>query len=295
MGRFLQIPKVMYLQEPFRDLYEAAPPLIWAAPWTVFKPRSLRYWYGQWIDTLQMHNKRVQVREEAFWMSHYDQILVNSQFSRESLIRTYNLDSRVCYLGIDTLKFSNSGSKKETFVVGLGNVWYNKRVEFAVEAVGSIDSEKRPKLLWIGNFSDDEYRQKIQDKASDLKVDLEFKVLVTDEQLTDLLSRAAVMIYTSHLEPFGYAPLEANACGTGVVAIAEGGVRETVADPRSGVLIQGLDAVEFGRAILKFTNDLDHASDFGCGAVEYVRSRWSQKDAIDRLELELSRILTLSR
>ncbi len=45
------------------------------------------------------------------------------------------------------------------------------------------------------------------------------------------------MLYTSQLEPFGLAPLEANSCGTPVVAVAEGGVRETIKDGLNGFLV----------------------------------------------------------
>ena len=45
--------------------------------------------------------------------------------------------------------------------------------------------------------------------------------LVSDEALVDRLIRAAVMLYASRPEPFGFAPLEANACGVPGVAVAE--------------------------------------------------------------------------
>ena len=45
--------------------------------------------------------------------------------------------------------------------------------------------------------------------------------------MTQIHSTAA-MLYAPRLEPFGLAPLEANACGLPVIAVPEGGVRETV-------------------------------------------------------------------
>jgi len=45
------------------------------------------------------------------------------------------------------------------------------------------------------------------------------------------------MVYSARLEPFGLAPLEANACATPVVAVAEGGVRESIRNGVNGVLI----------------------------------------------------------
>ena len=70
-----------------------------------------------------------------------------------------------------------------------------------------------------------------------------------------------MMIYASHLEPFGYAPLEANACGTAVVALAEGGIRETMNHPHCGVLIPNLDRDALGRALLSYCSDLSFAAE----------------------------------
>jgi glycosyltransferase involved in cell wall biosynthesis len=50
------------------------------------------------------------------------------------------------------------------------------------------------------------------------------KVRVSDKELPSFLSRASMLLYVFRLEAFGLAPLEANACGMPVVAIAEGGV-----------------------------------------------------------------------
>jgi len=60
---------------------------------------------------------------------------------------------------------------------------------------------------------------------------------VSDEELVEVLNRATALVYTSRLEPFGFAPLEANACATPVVAVAEGGVRETMRNGVNGILV----------------------------------------------------------
>jgi len=295
MANYCRLPNLLYLAEPYRQLYEACPQLPWAAQQQEYRPFSPLYWSRLGLELLDLHGKRVQVREELAWVKSYDQVLVNSLFSRESLMRAYNLDSRVCYLGVDTAGFQPTGAAKEPFVIGLGNIDFNKRPLLAVQAVGTIPPRNRPKLLWVGNYADCDYLEILKKEVDRLGVDFDFKVMIPDQELHDLLSRAAVMIYTSHLEPFGYAPLEANACGTGVVAIAEGGVRETVGNPASGILVANSNPEELADGLLKFTSDLDFATKFGRATRAYVQEHWSQEQAMDRLEAEMERLLMTPR
>lgn len=291
MANYSPLPNILYLAEPYRQLYEASPQLPWAVPEREYRPFSPRYWSQVALELLNLHGKRVQVREELAWVKSYDQVLVNSLFSRETMLRTYHVDSRVCYLGVDTDNLYPTGAAKEPFVIGLGNIDFNKRPLLAVQAVGAIPKGARPKLVWVGNYAEPDYLKTIQAEADRLGVDFSFKIMIPDQELRDLLSRAAVMIYTSHLEPFGYAPLEANACGTGVVAIAEGGVRESVGNPASGVLVPNAIPVELAAALLKFTSNLGLATEFGRKARTYVVEHWSLEKAMDRLEAEMDRLL----
>jgi glycosyltransferase involved in cell wall biosynthesis len=292
IAQYCSIPAVLYLQEPLRELYEARPVLPWEAPEYSFRPSSPHYWNTLTRELLQLHGKRVQVREERKWASLYTRILVNSAFSRESLLRAYNLDSTVCYLGVDTDGFRPSGALKEAFVIGLGNICDNKRPLFAIECIAAMPQPIRPKLVWVGNSVDTLYLEQVQQRAREAGVHFSPQVLISDGDLRNLLSRAAVMIYTSLLEPFGFAPLEANACGTGVVAIAEGGVRETIVNQKNGILIPNLNAQAFAQQLAKFTDDLPFATEFGKRARRVVEDCWGAQPAADRLHAELSATLS---
>jgi glycosyltransferase involved in cell wall biosynthesis len=120
--------------------------------------------------------------------------------------------------------------------------------------------------------------------AANCGVRLTVKVRVSDSELVSLLSRAAMLLYTSRLEPFGLAPLEANACGAPVVCIAEGGVRESIVHGRNGLLIAGDDSRELGRAIECLIDNPLLAQKLRDTSVAHVRTNWSLKRAIDSLE-----------
>lgn len=53
-------------------------------------------------------------------------IFINSKYGRETVLRIYNIDSKVCYLGIDTDYYKPAGEPKENFVVGPGSIYHAK-------------------------------------------------------------------------------------------------------------------------------------------------------------------------
>jgi D-inositol-3-phosphate glycosyltransferase len=69
------------------------------------------------------------------------------------------------------------------------------------------------------------------------------------EQLAEHYRAADVTVVPSHSESFGLVALEAQACGTPVVAAAVGGLRTAVRDGVSGVLVDGHDPADYAAAI----------------------------------------------
>jgi glycosyltransferase involved in cell wall biosynthesis len=289
IGRYVKIPKVLYLQEPSRWLYEAMPRLPWLALPESSKPwwQSRSYTLSHLNNFFQVQALRLQARAELENARSYDRILVNSLFSRESVQRAYGLDSQVCYLGIDTHLFQPLHLPRQNMVVGLGAIYPGKGIERAVRSLGTIEPSERPSLVWIGNFAAPYYLDEIEKLASSLGVTFVSKVRISDAEIVTLLNQASVMIYTPKLEPFGFAPLEANACETPVVAIAEGGVRETVQDGINGFLIDGFDPIEIGMAIFKLITNTELAIEMGKKARDIVIEKWSLSSAIDNIDRAL--------
>jgi len=293
IGRYVKTKKVLYLQEPNRGLYEAGGDgLPWVAipavsrPW--MHPRSyLRWFLGDLIHTRQL---RILARDERLNASAFDLILVNSYFSRESLLRAYGLDSTVCYLGVDTQLFVNHRYPRENFVVSVGQLFLNKNVEFVIKAVAKI-GVPRPRLVWIANRGADWYYEKMRSLAESHRVTFEARVRIDDNELVDFLNRATAMVYAPRLEPFGLAPLEANACGLPVVAVAEGGVRETIVDGVNGLLVQHQPQM-MAHAIQRLAHDKDLAAQLSKNGSKIVHEKWSVNSAVERLERQLTQAAT---
>jgi glycosyltransferase involved in cell wall biosynthesis len=99
------------------------------------------------------------------------------------------------------------------------------------------------------------------------------------------------MVYTSRLEPFGYAPLEANACETPVVGIAEGGIRESIEPGINGSLIDTGDPIALCQCIMRHVDNLDVSRDEGIKARDHIIKRWHVEAGVDRLEMHLVEVL----
>jgi glycosyltransferase involved in cell wall biosynthesis len=163
----------------------------------------------------------------------------------------------------------------------LGGFYRHKNPELAIRSVGEV-KQNRPKLLWIGNMVDEKYWLEMVELARSLDVTLELKKMVTDEQLVQLLSGAICMIYSSNLEPFGFAPLEANACGTPVIAVAEGGVRETIIHGKNGFLVNQKPK-EIAHFILQLTDNQEIRKKISSFAIVNVKENWSLSSCSERI------------
>jgi glycosyltransferase involved in cell wall biosynthesis len=232
----------------------------------------------------------VLARDERLNASAFDLILVNSYFSRETLLRVYGLDSTVCYLGVDTHLFVNHHYERENFVIGMGEMSPHKNVEFIIKAVSKI-APPRPRVVWIANMGADWYYEKMRSLAESYEVPFEARASIDDNELVEILNRATAMVYAPRLEPFGFAPLEANACGLPVVAVAEGGVRETIEDGVNGLLVQHQPEA-IAHAIERLTQDKDLATQLSKNGSKIVQEKWSVNAAVERLERELVQAAT---
>jgi glycosyltransferase involved in cell wall biosynthesis len=283
IGRFVDMPSVHYLQEPYRWLYEAMPNPFWAAP----EKRSLTVEGLKDIyrDIRKVRSGRIQVREEVRNARAFGRILCNSYFSRESILRAYGLDAQVCYLGVDTERFSLGPDERQDFVVGLGSFTREKNPRLCIEAIGRMKGS-RPALVWVGNFAHADYLAEMMALAEARGVDLQPRINIPDAELLGYVQAARAMIYAPRLEPFGLAPIEAGACGTAVVAVAEGGVRETVVDGVNGLLADG-EPDALAAALERVCGDPELARNLGREGRRLAETKWSHAASTDRLVAKL--------
>lgn len=101
-------------------------------------------------------------------------------------------------------------------------------------------------------------------------------------ELADWYRAATVLMAPSHSESFGLAALEAQACGTPVVAARVGGLRTVVRDGFSGLLVDGHDPADYARAIRCLAANPARLRELGEGALRHA-SAFGWGATVDRL------------
>jgi D-inositol-3-phosphate glycosyltransferase len=89
-------------------------------------------------------------------------------------------------------------------------------------------------------------------------------------ELADWYRAATAVLVPSHSESFGLVALEAQACGTPVVAAAVGGLRTAVRDGISGVLVDGHDPADYASVLAKLVAAPGRLAALSRGAVEHA-------------------------
>lgn len=146
-----------------------------------------------------------------------DAMIANSQFTRARIRKFYGCDAKVIYPPVDMDYFSLGGSKQD-FYLTVGRMVPYKRMDLIVDAFAEMPDKK---LLVIG---DGPQRYKIKSRGLANVSVLGHQPL---QVVRDHMQRAKAFIFAAE-EDFGITPIEAQACGTPVIAYGRGGCLETV-------------------------------------------------------------------
>lgn len=148
-----------------------------------------------------------------------DHFIANSNFIARRIEKTYRRESHVIYPPIEISRFT-PGTHKEDFYLAASRLVPYKRIDLIVESFNQLPDKK---LIVIGDGPEFE---KIKSKAGP---NVSMTGYQSDEFLISHLQRAKAFIFAAE-EDFGLMPLEAQACGTPVIAFGKGGALETVRD-----------------------------------------------------------------
>jgi glycosyltransferase involved in cell wall biosynthesis len=271
--RHLKVRSLYYMNEPRRQSFEPG-----YRP-AVHTPPIRRI--------VTSGRERVLRRQDRLAVAAADHIATNSYYSAESIERAYGRSASVCYLGIDTATFDvvagDQPAADHPTVISVGALDPVKGHDLVVRSLGLLPAGRRPALRVVYERCDPAYRVELQALAAANGVDLQLHFGITDSKLAALYREASATVLAARLEPFGLVPLESLACGTPVVAVREGGYRETVEHEVNGFLVDRSPA-EIAQAVDRVLNGgINRTAD---QLRSTVVPRWGWDDAAKR-QLEL--------
>lgn len=192
-----------------------------------------------------------------------DKIVTNSKFIRKNIIKYYGRNATVCKLGVDCRIFKPYKAKKSQMLF-IGNKTKAEGYLLLKYSLKLIPKNKQPKL-----------------KILYFKKDI--PKIRNDEKLAKEYSRSIATLCLDYNEPFGLKALESMACGTPVIAVEEGGYKESVLNGRTGIFISR-NPVSLAKAILNLSNNPKVVRNMGSKGRKYVCDKWQWSSHIIKLE-----------
>lgn len=180
-----------------------------------------------------------------------DYFIANSEFIARRIWKVYRRESTVIYPPVDVEAFSFSDKKQDYYLAASRFVPY-KKMDLIVEAFAGLPTKK---LIVVGDGPD---MEKVKAKAG---ANVEILGYQSFERLKELMQAAAAFVFAAE-EDFGITPVEAQACGTPVIAYGKGGALETVREVGkherpTGIFFgeQNVDSIR--AAVLRFETQRD--------------------------------------
>jgi glycosyltransferase involved in cell wall biosynthesis len=170
-----------------------------------------------------------------------DHFIANSNYIKDRIAKTYNREATVIYPPVDTDYFSLKQEKEEYYFTVSRMINY-KKIDVIVEAFNNMPDKK---LIVAGDGPE---LKKILKMA---KGNIEIKGYLGREENKKYMQNAKAFVFAAK-EDFGIAPVEAQACGTPVIAFNKGGALETVVEHKTGVFFNEQNAASLQRAVQQF-------------------------------------------
>ena len=157
-----------------------------------------------------------------------DVVITNSHHVQDRFKRATGLDSQVIYPPIDTASFQWKG--QGDYYLSLGRLEPNKRIDRVIEAFLRMPEKK---LVVTSGGSELEALKRLAAGASNIH----FTGWVNDAGLATLIGFSIACIYIPRDEDFGMSTVEAMAAGKPILGVNEGGLKESMIDGETGLLL----------------------------------------------------------
>lgn len=161
-----------------------------------------------------------------------EKLITNSK-NTQTRIKTFTgRDADILYPPVDTAFFTPSENPERSYFLSFARLSSIKRVDRIVSAFQKLSEEK----LVITYGKNDPEKAQIQSMVENYP-NISMQESPSDTELRALIRGAKATIYVPVDEDFGMSPVESMACGTPVIGVNDGGLRESIIDGKTGILI----------------------------------------------------------
>jgi D-inositol-3-phosphate glycosyltransferase len=233
----------------------------------------------------------IRVQGETQIVEAADALIANTDAEAASLVGLYDACPdivRVVAPGVDLYSFTPERKdarnklgldEKKLIVSFVGRIQSHKGPEILIRAIHEL-SKHNPELMGqlqvlitggpsgVKNHEDIRLRELVH--WLNLDNTIQFLAPITRDKLPDLYRSSDLVCVPSYSESFGLVALEAQACGTPVVASAVGGLRTAVADGISGVLVDGHNPKAWSSVLARLLKQPERRIVLSIGAIEHA-------------------------
>jgi len=196
-----------------------------------------------WLAKRELHKLRMWDLRTANGVDHF---LANSRFIARRIWKVYRREATVIYPPVDVNSFTLCEQKEDFFLTASRMVPY-KKIDLIAEAF-SLIPDKRLYIMGDGPDFD-----KVKSKSG---ANVELLGYQPFDVLQNYMQRAKAFVFAAE-EDFGIVPVEAQACGTPVIAYGKGGALETVTEGETGLFFDAQTTSSIIEAIQRFEDIKD--------------------------------------
>ncbi|UCB52859.1 MAG: glycosyltransferase family 4 protein, partial [Candidatus Zixiibacteriota bacterium] len=214
------------------------------------------------------------------------EFMVISESTKEDLVKRGlpSDDIHVVHCGIDHTLYRPDPSVKKNpdpTVIYLGRLKKYKSIDHLL--IGFSQTLKKIPQAQLVVVGEGDYKGELQSLATRLKIEdkVEFTGFVDQSEKVRRLQRAWVAVCPSLKEGWGLTNIEANACGTPVVASNVPGLKDSVVDGETGLLFEYGDTKKLSDHLVRILSDADHREKLTKGGISWA-SKYSWDHAADR-------------
>jgi glycosyltransferase involved in cell wall biosynthesis len=189
------------------------------------------------MQVLRRYMRRL-ARWDAETADRVDRFVANSRHVAGRIDRYYGRSARIVHPPVDTEFFTPEGRLADNYLLVVSALVPYKRLDLAIAAAQAVQLP----LKIVGRGPELARLRRIASPG------VEFLGALSNEEIR-VLYRGALALLMPGEEDFGMVPVEAQACGCPVVALARGGALETVRDGVTGVLVPEASVTDFAEGL----------------------------------------------